>query len=98
MARNILEHIPGEKRYYAMEFSAKPEIVAGESLTGTPTAVFDVATGLTVTLVTISGTQVRFWVESAANAAIGDRRVTVTCPSSGGATLKDVGTLRIVTQ
>src|SRR5262245_42644337 len=96
MASNVLRHVPGSKRYYAVEFAAQPEVVNGETLTGTAVSGFDIATDLTATLPTISATQVRFWLESTGAAALGNRIVYVTVTRSGGATIKEGCRLEIV--
>ena len=107
MANNILRHIPGEKRYYAVEFAAQQEMIEGETLVGTPTVAFDDASNLTVAadvnglqpgLGSISGTQVRFWITTQTTASIGDRLASVTVSSSGGAIIVEKCTLRIVSQ
>lgn len=107
MARNILTLLPPEKRYHAVEFSGQQEIINGETLTGTPTVVADVATALTLSLNAdgtspgiglISGTQVRFWITATGAAALGDRRITVIVSTSGGASLKEVCTLSLAAQ
>lgn len=95
MAPEVIDHIPGEKHYYAYDMADEPEIDNGETLTGTPTVTFNDLTGLTITGETVSGTQVRFWLESSPSAAVGLRAVTVTVSTSGGATLKGRGNLRI---
>lgn len=84
-----------ESRVYAMDFEHYPEVLAGQTLTGTPT-VSVAPSGLTVAAPSISGSQVRFRVSGGTlEAGTTERtfRFEVLVATSGGDTLEGDGIL-----
>lgn len=85
---------PGEDRDYYLEYENLPEIVAGGTLTGTPTITFNTA-GLTVGAPAISGTQVIVNVIVPLGATEGEYLFYGLCPATGGLVLRANGSLLV---
>lgn len=92
MPAETLLKLPGELSTYAFEFNPQAELVAGETLTGTPT-VSITPSGPTLGSPTISGSQVRFTISGGTSNTVHTVLCTVT--TSGGATLQSSGKLEI---
>lgn len=84
-----------EMRRLGIEFADVAEVAGGDPLTGTPTVTVS-GTGLTVSSPAIADTtSVDFWLEAAADAAAGERTVTVKVSTTAGAEIVRVATAKV---
>lgn len=95
---SLLYKFPGteEIRTYGFDFQDQPEIVSGETLTGTPTVTITRLSGsgtLTNSSASILGTQVLF---SLSGGSFGDRyQLVCSVITSGGSVIAAKGELKI---
>jgi hypothetical protein len=83
----------GEVETFAFEFKQRAELVAGDTLTGTPT-VSATPSGLTLGSPFLSGSQVRVTISGGTSGT--QYLVTCTVVTAGGSTLQSVGPLNVV--
>lgn len=96
-----MEIFRGEKRLLAVDLANV--LAVGDSLTGSPTVAVVVKRGRAATaLVTdspaapsISGTEVRFWVDVPAATARANYLALVTCPTANGEVAKETAPLLV---
>ena len=88
----LLEKAPTEIRTYAFDFSEVSEILAGQTLTGTPT-VSGSPSGLTFGSPSISGSKVNVAISAGSDGTTYE--ITMTVTTSGSATLVGCGRLKV---
>lgn len=91
MADTLVAH-PGEVRKYTWDFSLFPEVVAGDTLTGTPTITASPA-GLTIGSPSISGPRVTALIT--VGAATASYLTVCAAATAGGSTLECLGRLEV---
>jgi hypothetical protein len=87
---------PGEMMVFAFDLSEQPEIVAGDTLSGTPTVAHTLVSGsgtLTLGSPSISGSKIQLQVSGGTNGATW--KLVVTVATLGGSTICAKGLLKI---
>lgn len=100
MAPMTLIKRPNEVRIYQMDFSQFPEIIAGDTLTGTPSVVATVVGGALVSLPSLASPGLSTDKKSAlvtisGGAPNNSYYIAFTCGTTLGSTLEGVGQLTV---
>jgi hypothetical protein len=91
-----LVKFPEEKLKFSFNFSSQPELIAGATLTGTPSVANALVVGtgsLTLSNITVNGENIDVWIEGGTLHDIFD--LTCSVSASDGSTLAAKGRLLI---